>query len=44
MYVPIQTCDNLAAGAARLYEQVARDLENQNPDGAAATIDKFLKT
>lgn len=34
----------MLAGAARLYEQVARDLESQNPDGAVATIDKFLKT
>ena len=34
----------MLAGAARLYEQVAHDLDSKNPDGTVATIDKFLKT
>ena len=34
----------MLAGAARLYEQVARDLDSKNPDGTVAMIDKFLKT
>jgi putative dehydrogenase len=33
----------MLAGAARLYEQVARDFADRKDDGAIATIDGFLK-
>ena len=33
----------MLAGAARLYEQVAHDLETQRADGTVATIAEFLK-
>ncbi len=33
----------MLAGAARLYDQIARDFEARGPEGAVATIDGFLK-
>jgi putative dehydrogenase len=33
----------MLAGAARLYEQIARDFADRKEDGAVATIDGFLK-
>ena len=33
----------MLAGAARLYDQIARDFAERQPDGAVTTIEAFLK-